>query len=218
MTLLTVTTATDVIDPDDGRLSLREAVAQANATAAADRIQFATNVEGQKLTLAHGEMTVTSDLVIDGNRDLNESAVTIDGNYQSRIFHVTGHADLQLAHLTLTHGQNGDYGDGGAVLVEGGSLSLVGSVIRENQASVDGGGGSGGAIALEDGTSLTVLNSKLIDNSVYIGSGGTIAADRNVRIVITDSIVTGGSTYDGDGGGICLKGVVSFCPINPAPS
>ena len=73
MTLLTVTTATDVIDPDDGRLSLREAVAQANATAAADRIQFATNVEGQSLKLTHGEMTVTSDLVIDGNRDLNKT-------------------------------------------------------------------------------------------------------------------------------------------------
>ena len=90
-------------------MSLREAVAQANATAAADRMQFATNVEGQNLKLAHGEMTVTSDLVIDGNRDLNKSAVTIDGNYQSRIFHVTGDADLELAQLTLTHGQNGSW-------------------------------------------------------------------------------------------------------------
>ena len=50
MAQFTVTTANDVVDPNDGRLSLREAVAQANATAAADRIQFAASVEGHSLT------------------------------------------------------------------------------------------------------------------------------------------------------------------------
>ena len=35
MATFTVTTAQDVVNPNDGKLSLREAVAQANATAAA---------------------------------------------------------------------------------------------------------------------------------------------------------------------------------------
>ena len=46
-----VTTTDDVVDSGDGFLSLREAVAQANGTAAADTIRFASEIEGQTLTL-----------------------------------------------------------------------------------------------------------------------------------------------------------------------
>src|SRR5689334_9791083 len=45
----TVTTADDVVDPGDGKLSLREAVAKANATSALDAINFASSLEGQTL-------------------------------------------------------------------------------------------------------------------------------------------------------------------------
>jgi len=45
MAYLTVTTQVDVVDPSDGQLSLREAVAQANATAAADTIRFLISLQ-----------------------------------------------------------------------------------------------------------------------------------------------------------------------------
>ena len=204
MAQFTVTTANDVVDPNDGKLSLREAVEQANATGAADRIQFAASVEGHSLKLAHGELTVTSDLVIDGNRDLNASSVTIDGNYQSRIFHIVGDTDLELAHLTLTHGQNSGDGDGGAVLVESGSLSLVGSTIRDSQASADGYSGNGGAVYLEGGASLSSIDSELIGNGTYWGSGGAIATGENATITFANSIVSNNGTYAGEGGAIDL--------------
>ena len=59
MATLTVTTASDVVDAGDGVLSLREAVAQSNATATADTINFASFIEGQTLTLTQGELQIT---------------------------------------------------------------------------------------------------------------------------------------------------------------
>ena len=44
MATFTVTTALDVVDAGDGRLSLREAVTQANATTTADTIAFAAGL------------------------------------------------------------------------------------------------------------------------------------------------------------------------------
>ena len=58
-------TAADVADDDDGKLSLREAVAQANNTTAADRIVFATGLEGKMLTLTDGELVLRQDVTID---------------------------------------------------------------------------------------------------------------------------------------------------------
>src|SRR3954471_21057959 len=90
MATITVTTNLDVADPGNGRLSLREAVAQANATAAADTILFAPNLEGQTLVLTGGELPVTQDLTIDGDQDNNGSEVILSGGDHSRILRITG--------------------------------------------------------------------------------------------------------------------------------
>jgi uncharacterized protein YhdP len=60
-------------------------VQRANATEAADTIQFANPIEGQTLTLTQGQLTLTRDVTIDGDRDDNGTAVTLDGNEQSRV-------------------------------------------------------------------------------------------------------------------------------------
>jgi len=64
MAVLTVTTATDVVDAGDGVLSLREAVALANATDAQDTIRFADALDGRTLTLRQGELALTADVAI----------------------------------------------------------------------------------------------------------------------------------------------------------
>ena len=56
MATFTVTTARDVVDPADGVLSLREAVTQANADAAADSIAFAATVQYGAIFLTGGEL------------------------------------------------------------------------------------------------------------------------------------------------------------------
>src|SRR5215212_4471157 len=137
MATLTVTTAGDVVDAGDGVLSLREAVAQSNARATADTINFASFIEGQTLTLTQGELQITQDVGIDGDADNNSSRVTLSGGWSgnngdsegSRILRIDGTStDVALRDLTLTHGSTGD-SNGGAVLVAGGSLAMVNSVV-----------------------------------------------------------------------------------------
>ena len=69
MTTFTVTTAADVV-ANDGELSLREAVAKANATAAADTIEFDAVLEGTTLLLTGGELALSQDVTIDGDRTM----------------------------------------------------------------------------------------------------------------------------------------------------
>lgn len=127
MATLTVTTNTDTVNNGNGLLSLREAVAQANATAAADTIVFAASVERQTLVLTRGELAVTRDLTIDGDGNDNGVGVTLDGGGGSRILHVSGAAtDAVLADLTFRNGAvGGVFSDesGGAILSEPDSIS-----------------------------------------------------------------------------------------------
>jgi hypothetical protein len=60
-------------------LSLREAVAQANATAAVDNIVFAVGLEGETLTLSGGELTLTQDTTIDGDQNSDGVLVSLSG-------------------------------------------------------------------------------------------------------------------------------------------
>ena len=68
MATLTVNTTADKV-ANDGKLSLREAVAQANATSSADTIRFAAALEGKTLTLTQGELLLSHDTTIDGDRN-----------------------------------------------------------------------------------------------------------------------------------------------------
>src|SRR5215212_10137778 len=96
MATLTVTTAGDVVDAGDGVLSLREAVAQSNARATADTINFASFIEGQTLTLSQGELQITQDVSIDGDADNNGSRVTLSGGWSGHILDGTGSRILNI--------------------------------------------------------------------------------------------------------------------------
>src|SRR3954468_10408739 len=90
MATLTVTTTADVVNADDGVLSLREAVAQSNATTTVDTINFASFIECQTLLLTAGEIVVSRDVKVDGDLNNDGRAVTIDGGDHSRILNVVG--------------------------------------------------------------------------------------------------------------------------------
>ena len=111
MATYTVDTTADIVDAGDGVLSLREALALADADrATADTIVFARAVQGQTIVLAGSQLTVSSDVTIDGG-----AGVTIDADQPSRVLLVQGGTEvgigefdfneIVLAHLTVTGGE-----------------------------------------------------------------------------------------------------------------
>ena len=161
MAYLTVTTPFDVVAPGDGQLSLREAIAQANATSAADSIGFVLTLEGQTLVLTGGELPINQDLTIDGDRNDDGSEVTIDGNANGRILNISGAGtEVALRNLTLANGYFDVVGSGGAVSVEGAKLVGNNITIRDSHTGIFGGGG----ISAENGSRLELIDSTLFGN------------------------------------------------------
>lgn len=98
MATFTVTTTADASDSGDGRLSLREAVAAANATGAADTIRFAAAVDGRTLTLTGGQLELRADARIDGDRNDDGVGVTVSAGGAGRVLLVAGgRTDVALA-------------------------------------------------------------------------------------------------------------------------
>ena len=212
MATFTVTTAVDAVDADDGRLSLREAVQAANGTAAADRIVFVDPLEGATLTLTQGQLDLTADVTIDGNRDGDSSRVTVDADRSSRVFAVTGTGtDARLTGLGVTGGYVaaglGVEGGGGILVRTGSALSLRNCTLSDNRAGFYRYSLAGGAVLAEAGSRLTVDQSEFTGN--YAGHGGAIAAVDAAAVTLSRSMISdnGGARY-GQGGGLWLEDVM----------
>ncbi len=189
MATFTVTTTDDVVNAGDGVLSLREAVSQANATAAADTIVFASAIEGQTLVLTGGELTASRDLTIDGNQNNDESAITISGNRASRILDVTGsETDVSIRDLTMTGGRTEEE-FGGAIHFVARSLSISNSSMSDNYAY-----GGGGAVRF-NGTNLNITNSAFFSNEA--GAGGAILIDGGDTFIASSNFIQNGSYVGG---------------------
>ena len=210
MATFTVTTAADVVDVQDGKLSLREAVSAANAKADADSIRFAGSLEGKKLVLTGGELKVTHDVAIDGDRNRDRTGVTIDGNEKSRVFNIGGNGtEAELTGLTLTGGSDLKGGDGGAVyLGRGDGLSVSRSVLKDNTAgNYYAGFGTGGAVFAAKNSRLTIADSQLSGN--YGRKGGAIEAGEGTRLRIEASTLRANVGYVarlGQGGALDIDG------------
>jgi Ca2+-binding RTX toxin-like protein len=206
MATLTVTTAADVVDAGDGVLSLREAVQQANATAAADTIQFTDVLKGQTLTLTQGQLMLTADVTIDGDRNGDGSEVTLDAAGASRVFTVGGvGTEVRLSDLTLTGGKVVSANGGGVLVAAGNSLHLAGATITGNE-SLDG---SGGGVFVDAGGSLSVERSAITTNTannsaggIFVGVGGSLRLDRS----LLDGNRAVGYGFESMGGGLLLIG------------
>ena len=191
---LVVTTASDVVNADDGKLSLREAVTLATAGYDFNTITFASSLAGKTIKLTGGELAITyGDLTIDGdiNGD-NRSDITISGNNASRIFYMSGYTtDVELLSLTLTNGHTG-YRGGAVYAKDIASLDIVDTTIRNNTAT-DG----GGLFAFNTDTSLT---NSLVSGNHATGFGGGLYS-QNKTLTLTNTTVDG-NTAKQFGGGI----------------
>ncbi|MFZ1426553.1 MAG: right-handed parallel beta-helix repeat-containing protein, partial [Geminicoccaceae bacterium] len=208
MAYLTVSTQADIVDPGDGKLSLREAVAQANAGAGADTIRFTAAVAGRRLVLTGGELKVTNSVVIDGSG--GGAPTTVDADEASRVLSIAGKGtQARLNGLVLTNGRTGGQPGGGIALTGGAALTLTDCSVTANDTrdpDDDSSGGNGGGIYAGPQSALTIRRSTISDNVTggYYGggNGGGVAAGANGRVSVADSEISG--NYAEYGGGINL--------------
>lgn len=200
---------------DSGPGSLREAIAQANATGEADTVTFAAGLTGT-IRLSTGEIPITSGVDIQGP---GAELLSVSGEDDSRIFSIdtdeavgSARDAVSIAGLTLTNG----YGslEGGAIAADETSLTLTALTIRNSRTN------SGGGAVNVDSAPLTIVDSELTGNSSD-GRGGAVYTDgdsdpdpgdtvtiRNCRITENYASDNGGAIYvdDGTGGDFLLVG------------
>lgn len=216
-----VTTFADVVDPNDGRLSLREAVSLANATTTPDTIQLAAGVyqieragagENNNVT---GDFDVLSPLILKG---AGTDATVIDAAQLDRVFDIKiGNATFN--NLTIRNGYVPN-DDGGGIFIDaniqlnnckvldnvavqgggisaGGNVTLNNSTVSDNTAlEIDGGGIYAGV------TTVTLIRSRVSDNRAADDGGGITAQFVNA----TDSVIADNFASD-SAGGISAVGV-----------
>lgn len=196
VTALTTQAATYTVTntADSGAGSLRQAILDANASAANDVIVFQSPFfdTARTITLSSGEVTIANNgsLTIDGpGADL----LTISGNNVFRVIEIGDFATVTLKGMTVTNGGGGFTGQGGGILNNLGTLTINDSVITGNYAPFTGGGG----IYNNQGT--VTLNRSTVHNNTATGGGGGLY-NSSGTMVLNDTTVRDHST--GQGGGI----------------
>jgi len=234
--VIVVNSDADTTVSGDGECTLREAINNAKsdsdttggdcaAGAGADSITFAADYT---ITLVGSQLpTVTSEMTITGNGAANTiiQADAAPNTATYRVFEVASTGNLTLDGVTVRHGRcagscNSYPSNGGGILNDDGTLTVINSTLSGNSA---GGGGIynsngtltvtdstlsgnsanvlGGGIANDFGT-LTVTNSTLSGNSAHSGGG---IYNHGGSTIVTNSTLSGNSA-DGGGGGIYNNG------------
>jgi hypothetical protein len=189
-----LSTRTVLNNADSGAGSLRDTLAAAQS---GDTIVFDPSLMHQAVTLTSGPIALSSNLTVDG---LGADLLAISGNQQSRLFALSGTAQVTLAHLTLTGGASSQ---GGAVLIGGNAaLTLDSDVLSGNQAVGDTHGNAlGGAVYNSAGASLTIHNTSFVNNQTNGANesfGGALANAGSLAIIGTS--FTGNAALGTTGG------------------
>ena len=202
LTAITVDTPLDVVDPNDGVTSLREAIAVSNNDLGPDEIFFAPALEGQALRLTEGQLTITDELAIVGpgadrlTLDASGSDPTPGTNNGdgSRLFYIgNGLPDVapqvSISGLTLTGGDVAD--SGGAIWTEGfGYEGFATGTISFADRILAGSGSVDFSVSQRESTgTLTLANGsiEIITTSDGAAAGVQGATGSGVDIIISDS-------------------------------
>lgn len=195
-----VTTTQDVVDPNDGVLSLREAIIAANeSTDPLNTITFdLPDPSTITLTSALPQITGNTGIIGPGSGSLTIQRDATQGQF--RLFEIGGSANVLISGLTLA---NGNVPDSGGAIYSGGTLTINGCILSGNHAD-----GSGGAIAAVGGP-LTMDDCTVTGNSANEGGGIVILGPSTARI--TGGSVAGNSATL-EGGGVAIGGTSGGAP------
>jgi hypothetical protein len=183
---------------DSGAGSLRQAVTDANNAAGADIINFdqaVFNRDGRDFLTLQSEISITSDLTVNGPTRLT---LWLNGSNTTRLINITS-GNVTINHLTFWRGVAGSAntgggirmassgtvnlanvtftactaGEGGAIYVASGNLSITNSTFLGNAAS--GTGGRGGAILINGSNSVVIVTSSTFTGNNAVTAGGGVS-------------------------------------------
>jgi len=213
---INVTTTLDLVDPNDGLISLREAISQANADAPGDVINLPAglyqltlpNAAGHESNNASGDLNLTQSMTIQGAG----AATFIDGNgltLHDRVLQISNPGgtaaapQVILKSLGVQHGEApaisstnpGDSSEihGGGIMNDTGcALTLDQVVVRSNTAPLGGG--------LSNAGTLTVQHASVFVNNRATDSGGGIFNDSLATATIENSAISVNTALNFGGG------------------
>ncbi len=144
-------TADGVCNDGGGNCTLRAAIEQANADGGTTTINFSGS-----FNLSPGsQMGITANMIIDGGAN----TIIIDGGSATRIFNVAAAlTTVTFQNLTI---QNGNSGANGGGIQTSSPVTISGSNILSNTATLDG----GGLFATAGGSNFTINNNSLFRNN-----------------------------------------------------
>lgn len=221
--ILIVDSNEDVVNGDfsPGDRSFRELLELANAQLGFDTILFEAGFPSTiTLDPALGPLVISDSVSVIGP-GADQLSIQKDPAEVFRLLEITSSAtDVILSNLTLTGGNagtedggairsqstgnlvivrseldNNTAASGGAIAIDGGTVSVAAVTLAGNSATVNG-----GAIAASDAaTSVVLVDSTVSSNTATLAGGGIYS--ENAEVVVTNSTVAG-NTAGTDGGGV----------------
>lgn len=188
--------ATDYSVGTDGELRAAIADDDANITVTAD-----INLSNSTLSIPEGT-TVTINL--DGHT--LDRKLTERGEGGGQVITVRENATLNLSNGTLKGGWGGA---GGALVNEGGTVTLTDVMITDNVADDRGGGVCNRENGMLTMTDVTIINNHSNDKSGAKGGGGFFN-ETNATATLTNVIIMGNEATVCGGGGICNFGTLTL--------
>ena len=193
---LVVTTLADVADSSDGFVSLREAIAYADA---GETVTFDPSLNGGTISLGDYALTITKQINVDGSALADGISVSAGGNH--RVLMVTAGqlgSPVTLTNMTIRDG-NAVYGGG---IYNSGYLELVSSTVTNSTAYYGGGiynrRESGATIYNSGYVGLT--NSTVTSCTASNGGGGiwseTAIVALQYSVVTSNTAPIGGGIYN----------------------
>lgn len=176
---------------DAGVGSLRQAVHDANDTAAADTIVFKAGLAGTiTLGAATGQMIIEKSLTIKGP---GADKVRIDAGNLSRIFDIsdgtTAVQRVAISGLALLNGQS----DGGGAIRSTESLALSRMYLQGNEAT-----GPGGAVCVDTPGKFSMTASQVFENTTTDNGGGLYVL-ASQGIAVSKSVIANNQADIGGG-------------------
>ena len=179
-----------------GHVTLRAAIQQANAVSGGDTITLPAGTYYLTQTGSGENAGATGDLdILDGVTLTGAGAdVTfINGISQDRVFDVATGVPVKLAKVTITGGTAGISQEDGGGIRNFGTLTLTEVALSNNTAA----GGGGAIVSYGAGSTLTISDSTLVNNSANGPLGGGAIFNGSLTTITHSMLRNNSSSFNG---------------------